>query len=314
MATLKDIAEATGVSVRTVTRALGENGYVKAELRDRIRGTAKNLGYMPDPIAQSLRLGRTREVVVIATTVDELHMARIAGLEHSLRDEHYITGMLMVRESDITSPDALIEELRRRRPAAVAIAARLGLQVQGLVAGLLRDGVKAVAIDTDVAVPAVRIDRSAGVAEAARYLLESGRRKIVYVGPVHSRERIDGYEQALGDAAIEPQIFTPPADRRQAISELFTRHPTIEAIQAYSDQWALELLAGLHDAGIRVPDDVALIGFDDRWAARFAWPALTTVAQPSRQVGAAAARFLADGQRQMCDEWIPARLVIRESA
>ena len=314
MATLKDIAERTGVSVRTVSRALSGTGYVNADLRDRVQATARELGYTPDPLARSLRLGRTQEVIAIAITVDELHMARIAGLEHHLRAHGHSTGVQMVDERELASPDDLVATLLRRRPAGVAIASRSGLEVQPLCRALSRVGIRYVVMDSQGALPGVRIDRAAGVAQAVRYLSDSGRKTIAYVGPALSMDRIVGYRSAIEELGLSEPLFDPGEAYRRSIPALLGRFPDLDAIQAYSDERALELLAGLHDAGVRVPDDVAVIGFDDRWAARYAWPPLTTVAQPSRAVGEEAARFLLATEEEQCDRSLPTTLVVRESA
>lgn len=314
MATLRDIAQRVGVSVRTVSRALSGTGYVKSDLREKVQQTARDLGYAPDPVARSLRLGRTQEVVAIAVTVDELHMARIAGLEHHLRGHGYSTGIQMVSEDELAAPDRFVATLNPRRPAGVVIASRVGLDVDPLCGALSKAGVRFVVIDSLTDRPAVRIDRAAGVAEAVRYLVGAGRRTIVYVGPEASIDRISGYRRAADEALLASHLFDPGDEYRRGVPELLRRFPGVDAIQAYSDERALELLAGLHDAGVRVPDDVAVVGFDDRWAARYAWPPLTTVAQPSRAVGEAAARFLLATDQASCDVALPTTLVIRESA
>ena len=313
MATLKNIAQEVGVSVRTVSRALSGSGYVSTDVRNKVLATAARLGYSPDPLARSLRLGRTTEVVAIATTVDELHMARIAGLDSTLRTAGYSTGIQMVAKVELMRPDRLVSALARRRPAAVALASHVGLDPSPLVVLLRAAGIRTVVMDTTAEVPAVRIDRAAGVAEAVHYLIRQGRRKLVYVGPAESFDRINGFENALREEDVAGERFDPGSNYRGRVPELLKRHPQIDAIQAYSDERALELLAGLHDAGVRVPDDVAVVGFDDRWAARYAWPPLTTVAQPSRRVGDTAARFLIDETADHCDERLPTTLVIRES-
>ena len=314
MATLKDIANEVGVSVRTVSRALSDSGYVSAPVRERVLASATRLGYVPDPLARSLRLGRTQEVVVIAMTVDELHMARIAGLDGALREAGYSTGIQMTTLPDLERPESLVDSLARRRPAAVVIAAQVLVDPRPVVHALDAAGIRSLVMDTASAVPAVRIDRAAGVAEAVRYLAGAGRRHLAYVGPEHSVDRTAGFDRALSDMGLAGSKFAPRGSYRSFVRQLLADYPEVDAIQAYSDERALELLAGLHDAGVRVPDDVAIVGFDDRWAARYAWPPLTTVAQPSREIGEAAARFIVDESVGEFDVTLPTAPVIRESA
>jgi len=335
MATLKDIAESVGVSIRTVTRALSGDGYVREDLRDEIRQVAERLGYRPDPLARSLRLGRTREIIVVSHSVDELHMARIASLERCVRPAGYSVAVVMASESEVVS-DSLVAEIRSRKPAGVAAIGQLGLDLSALVEALYATGIPCIPIDSRTDHPSVEIDRPAGVAEATEYLISRGRRCIVYVGPADSASRLDGFRAAMESHAREALFFDPAArrSRQELAGGLLERFPAVDAVQAYSDEWALELLAGLHSRGVRVPHDVALIGFDDRWAAAHSWPALTTVAQPGERIGAAVAELLTGGERQLLDPLldpvcpretvrrlgseltrrIPTELVVRESA
>lgn len=335
MATLKDIAESVGVSIRTVTRALSGDGYVRADLRDEIRSVAQRIGYRPDPLARSLRLGRTREIIVVSHSVDELHMARIASLERCVRPAGYSVSVVMASASEIVS-DALVAEIQSRKPAGVAAVGNLGLDLSALVAALYAIGIPCIPIDSWTEYPGVEIDRPAGVAEATEYLISRDRRCIVYVGPADSTNRLDGFRAALERHGREALFFDPGSghSRHELAGGLLERYPEVDAVQAYSDEWALELLAGLHARGVRVPHDVAVVGFDDRWAAAHSWPALTTVAQPGERVGAAVAGLLTGAERRLLDPLlepgctretvlrlgaeltrrIPTELVLRESA
>lgn len=334
MATLKDIAARTGVSVRTVTRALSGSGYVNEAARGRIVAVAAELGYRPNATARSLRLGRTSEVVVVSSSVDELHMAKIAGIERLLSGRGLSVGVAM--RSLRVDPRLLADELVHRRPAGVIVIGPIDRQPKAIVELLLARRIPAVAVDSPDEAPAVRIDRAAGIAQAVRYLADRGRHRIAYVGPADSRNRIDGYLAATRDAGL-PLLVLPPADgedHRSYGRRFASEYPEVDAVQAYSDERALEFLAGLHDAGVRVPDDIALVGFDDRWAARYAWPPLTTVAQPSEEIGRLAAELVTGPVAVLIAEaeqaghpptrllsgrpdlvvTVPTRLVIRESA
>ncbi len=335
MATLKDIAESVGVSIRTVTRALSGEGYVRADLRDEIRRVAKRLGYRPDPLARSLRLGRTREIIVVSHSVDELHMAKIASLERCVRPAGYSVAVVMASPSELVS-ETLVAEIRSRKPSGVAAVGTLGLDLSALVDALYSIGIPCIPIDSRTDHPSVEIDRPAGVAEATEYLISRGRRCIVYVGPADSASRLDGFRAALEGHGREPFFFDPGAgrSRHELARGLIERFAEVDAVQAYSDEWALELLAGLHSRGVRVPSDVAVVGFDDRWAAAHSWPALTTVAQPGERIGAAVAELLTGSERHLLEPLldpgcaretvrglgaeltrrIPTELVLRESA
>lgn len=350
MATLRDIAEEVGVSIRTVSRALSGSGYVRAELRTRITGVAERLGYRPDPVARSLRLGSGHELIVVSPSVDELHMAKIASLERYARPRGFTVSVVMAHRDELSgAPEneapgvRLVQEIRVRRPAGVAIIGSPETDLSPLASRLFGLGIACVPIDSASQHLSVTIDRPAGVAQATRHLLATGRRRLVYLGPAGSHTRIDGFRAALADAGLAAPILDPGTDRtRHALAAaLLDAYPDADAVQCYSDEWALELLAGLHERGVRVPDDVAVVGFDDRWAASHSWPALTTVAQPGDLVGEAVGALLIGAGREALFETaevvasgldgsdetsrggapaeareraIPTRLVVRESA
>ncbi|MFP4113404.1 MAG: LacI family DNA-binding transcriptional regulator [Spirochaetota bacterium] len=303
MATLRDIAVEVGVSIRTVSRALSDNGYVRADLKERIVEVADRLGYRPDPVAQSLRLGRSRQIVVVSHSVDELHMAKIASLERHVRAQGLTVSVVMSTQDEMNSI-ALLPEIRARKPWGTVLIGTLGSDVTLLAEALYRAGIPSIAVDAACDYPAVLIDRPAGVTEAAGYLVSTGRRRIVYLGPSESRSRIEGFSRAMREHDRETLLFDPGASRSRTVTAagLLERYPHADAVQAYSDEWALELIAGLHARGVRVPDDVAVVGFDDRWAASYSWPALTTVAQPSAAIGEAVAEVLAGSPRERLDQ------------
>ena len=120
MATLKDIANLTGVSIRTVSRALKNDGYIKEEVRQHILDAAQKLNYAPNRTARSLRMNKSYEVCVLSWSTDELHMLKIAALEKSLRKNGYQTT-LMIDSSETSDEDKndMIDDIIRRKPAGV---------------------------------------------------------------------------------------------------------------------------------------------------------------------------------------------------
>ena len=211
MATLRDIATEVGVSIRTVTRALSGTGYVRSDVRERILEIADRIGYRPDPVAQSLRLGRSRQIVVVSYSVDELHMAKIASLEQHVRPMGYSVSVMMARRDDLES-DLLVPEIRSRKPLGVAVIGHLQIDLTPLAAALYAAGIPCVPVDAKSRLPAVLIDRPAGVAEAARHLIGAGRRRIVYAGPADSTSRIDGFVRAMHEHGSEPLLYAPGID------------------------------------------------------------------------------------------------------
>lgn len=328
---LREIAEAAGVSIRTAGRALKDNGYVRAETRQAVQAAAKRLRYRPNRYARGLKTSRSYEVTVVAWSYDELHMAKIAGLEHALRTADYSVNVLFEFPPDSSAFfdsffDSFYEEVLDRPSAGVVIFGSGPIPVSVWAERLAGADVPYVFLDEKSSVlDAIRIDRQQGVYEAVRYLARQGRRRIAYLG-LMEETRLVGYHRALRELDRQPihLDLTGSANlhaaARQCGRELAGLPSRPDAVQAYSDKVAMAFLAGVHEAGLRVPNDLAVVGFDDRATAALTYPPLTTVAQPNWDVGVAAAEMLLkkiDGEKAPVVGWsrtLPTQLVVRESA
>ena len=334
MASLKDIAAEVGVSIRTVNRALKANGYVRADLRDRILTTADTLGYRPNRTAQSLRQRQSFEIDVVHNSVDQLNIAKIASLEQRLRQDGYSVSLLMVMSGTVTPGSDVFTELAARRPAGAALFwqggsgfSKVFAQLEALGTPTVAFGAKAEGVDT------INIDRQQGVYESVRFLASQGHRRIAYLGigeAAHgpNTSRLEGYYRAIEELGLKSMLLSGVGGGEQheqgrGAGHAFADLPTAdrpEAIQVYSDVMTLGFLAGLHDRGLHVPRDVAVVGFDDRAAAAWASPPLTTVAQPNDDAGVAAAEILLakiNGSPAPAGGWsrfLPTKLVRRETA
>jgi DNA-binding LacI/PurR family transcriptional regulator len=326
---LKDIAEASGFSIRTVSRALKGIGYVNEATRTRVLEAAGKIGYQPNRFARSLRTKKSYEISAVALSIDELHMAKIAAMEQILRQSGYVVNLIFgLQSNDGQEKTDFLNEVLSHRPAGVALFGGFGVDLKRYTDQIEQSGAQYIVFDTrEKDVDSVRIDRQQGVYDAVHYLAKKGKRRIAYLGQQHDRSRLDGYERAIAELSLEKILVQPFLDAkdenlkwRQAARTLAEMNPRPDAIQAYSDTVALSFLAGLHDCGLRVPEDVALVGFDGRSMAEFASPPMTTVAQPNAEVGQKAAEILLKkiaGEPTPPEGWsvnVPSRLVVRESA
>lgn len=334
MASLKEISLASGVSIRTVARALHQNGYVGQEARQRVLEAAERLGYSPNLDARALKTGRSREVLAVLGSMDELLMEKIAVFEQSLRAADY--WLHVVFDFGINDghglTDMLQEALALHGPAAVALFPRYDAPMHQAAKELAARELPYVIVDGILEHGSgVRINRQQGVFDAVMHLARLGRHRIAYLGPLagkHVRTRLDGYERAVAELGREPilvPINKPAGEREYEIGReggemLLQMSPRPDAVQVHSDVMALGLMAVLHEHGVRVPEEVAVVGFDNRTIAGLCWPRLTTVAQPNREAGQAAAEMLlAKVQGQAASEaertqTLPTCLMLRESA
>jgi DNA-binding LacI/PurR family transcriptional regulator len=330
---LKQVAAAARVSIRTAARALNRQGYVGSETRERVEKAAVKLGYRPNRVARSLRTQKSYEIAIAAWSTDELHIAKIEGFEQAVRRARYAVTILMSTQPDAEAAGReVLETILEHRPAAVAAFPLPPRVMTETVAELTKSGIPYVIFDSRMeGVDSARLDRAQGVYEAVLYLAAKGHQRIAYLGSREEPSRLDGYLRAVSQLArvphyleVTPRPQTPgglesfEAGRAAAwtFAELEERP---DAVQAYSDELALGFLSGLHELGFRVPQDVAVVGFDDRRAASLSWPRLTTVAQPSYELGVAAAEILLRkiaGAGEPPGAWsrtLPTRLVVRDS-
>ncbi len=326
MASLKDIANKAGVSVRTVSRALRNEGYVGQATRERIQVVADELGYRPNLAARALRTGRSQEVAVVAGSMDELHVEKLVAFERVMAEAGYSVVLLFNRPDD-ESGETLYRSIASRQTAGVAMfesGRRLGALLERLGGGDLTMVLMDVRHAMGADVPSVRIDRQQGVYDAVMELYKSGRRRIAFVGSPEDSSRTDGYMRAMEEAGLEPVIIYAGGGEheqyeagRQAVAKVMALDARPDALQCHTDVMATGVLAGLHERGVKVPGEIAVVGFDNRRLSTVCWPRLSTVAQPNDEVGAAAAELLlAQIRGEDLSEpvvTLPTRVVLRES-
>ncbi|NQU40325.1 MAG: LacI family DNA-binding transcriptional regulator [Lentisphaerae bacterium] len=322
VASLRDIAEETGVSIRTVRRALEGTGSTSAEARERVTEVAERLGYRPNLVARALRTGRTMEVGAVLGEVSELHMTKLRAFEERLREAGYSLFVLFGRRdrSGADPTRQVLDRLVQRAPMGVAFFGGLDLDMTEAIRETEAAGLPYMLLDhRGESGDVIGIRREEGVYEAIHYLARSGRRTIAYFG-TDDRTRLDGYERAMAELGREPIIVINPEADPADLEPLLALQPRPDALQVSSDVLALKVLAQLHERGIAVPREIAVIGFDDRELTALSWPALTTLAQPNRDVGRTAAEVLLSkmgGDEPPAGGWsqrLPMRLVVRESA
>lgn len=334
MASLKEIADFSGVSIRTVNRALKNDGYVAPATRDRVLEAAKTLGYTPNLAARSLRTGKSYEVTALIGPLSEVYTKQIAAFEHTCREHGYAVNIISgPPEAAPEAQAGVLSAILLRRPAAVALFPDSHMPLQSTIDTLVQNGIDY--IDVDVFgddLDGIRQDRKQGVWEAIHYLASVGHQRIAYLGymelrpgHIHPRTRLDGYELAMSELGFEPIYI--PVDTKWAEYEGgmtavtdFLRHPARPtAIQVYSDEMAMGLLGGLHKARVAVPSEAAVVGFGGLRMSALSWPPLTTVVQPNEAMGRAAAELLIrkiTGAPEPPEGWtetIPAQLIVRES-
>jgi DNA-binding LacI/PurR family transcriptional regulator len=330
---IKDIAKAAGVSHSTVSRALNDSPLVNAETKARIQRLSQQMGYSPDAIARSLVTQRTRTVGVVATTITDPFVAEVVqGVEDAAQE----SGYSVILTSSASEPErelAAVEMLRAKRVDGVIVtSSRIGALYLQHLEGI---GVPVVLVNNHNEQSgrytfSVSVDNRHGGHLATAHLIEKGHRRLGYVsGPAdHSDDlgRLAGYRQALDEAAIpfDPALVVPGngrldgGERALCLLRGLAGPPT--GAFCYNDMTAIGLISAARRAGLRVPGDLAVVGFDDIPLAAHVYPPLTTVAQPQRDMGhramgmALALMAAGDPAMPFSNVVVKGRLVVRESS
>jgi len=328
---IKDIARAAGVSHSTVSRALRGSALVSAPTRERITALARRMGYSPDAIARGLVTGRTRTVGVVVTTISDPFVADVVqGIEDRAQADGY-SVILTTSDGEPAREMAAVDILRGKRVDAVIVtSSRVGaLYLDDLERGQVP--VVLVNSHNEHAGPytfSITVDNQHGGWLATRHLADLGHRRIAYVtgSPHHSDDlgRQAGYRRALEEAGLtlDPALVLPGTGKAEAgaaaLSRLLELPDRPTAVFCYNDVTAIGLLRAARYAGLSVPDDLAVIGFDDVPWATYVAPSLTTVAQPRHALGETAMNMAldligAEGAHGVGNVVVRGELVIRES-
>lgn len=343
--TLEAVAAHAGVSRATVSRVVNGVSGVRAPVRERVLRAVAELGYVPNNAARSLVTRRTGAVAVV-----------VAEPEDRVFTDPFFAQQLRGISRELSRADTQLLLMMSESPADSRRIGRYltGGHVDGILMFSLHNDDPLPAIAADSGLPTVfggrpwwtvaegepppcyvDADNRGGARLAVAHLLDRGRRRIgVLTGPLDQTsalDRLDGYRDALRDAGItdpDPALvahgdFTAEGGER-AMAELLDRCPDLDAVFAGSDLMATGALRALRDRGRRVPDDVAVVGFDDLAPAAWADPPLTTVRQDVRAMGGMMANLLlrmldtegddgTDAPRPPEPVITPATLVVRES-
>jgi DNA-binding LacI/PurR family transcriptional regulator len=323
---ITDIARAAGVSPSTVSRALRDHPRISAQRRSAIRALAKQMGYQPSQIARSLVTGKTKTLGIVITNVTDPFVAEVLeGAEQAARDAGYSLLFAASRrdpEQELLAAQLL---LARQVDGMIVISSRAPGQVASLLSG---SGKALVLVNHELGGPqanSVSTDNGDGTRQALAHLRELGHLHIGFVagpnGGRSSRERLRAYQEVSASFGlpessrwvVEGNGLLEDGPRALHTFMRYSMRPT--AVLCYNDLTAIGLIAAAHEAGLRVPDDMSVIGYDNIPVSAFTVPALTTVEQPKRAMGRSAVencvRALAGGTAP--NLVLRSKLVIRES-
>lgn len=321
--TIQDVARRAGVSRQTVSRVLNNKGEVRPETRERVLAAIEELNYRPNAVARSMVRGHTCTLGCIAPTLTDYTFASIIeGAQAEARRQGYfiLTGSAPT-EHEVES---LLEEFLHRQVDGLIVFNPYADGRFRYLLPLIENGTPVVYLGNtpcNEPVSSVRCDDRDGGYQATRYLLELGHRGIATItGPPNEEcvgDRLNGYCRALAeyDLSVDERLilrgdWSAISGYRATYSLLETGVP-FTAIFAQNDQMAIGAIRALREAGLQVPRDVSVIGFDDIPLASYFDPPLTTLRQPMTELGVQAARLLITTIRR--PESAPERLLLPAS-
>ncbi len=296
VSSISDIARLAGVSASTVSRALAGNKMISAETRAKINELAREHGFQLNQMARNLRLKRTNAIGIVFPqghqvsrfVSDPFFTTMLGGIADGVSERGYDLLLTRVAQTESDWLDMLVHSGRVDGVIVVgqsdqqSALARTGATAAPVVVwGEYTEGQGYCSVGTD---------NVAGGALAAAHLLKAGRRRILFAGPTTLPEiaaRHAGYVQAHREAGVAPLGHVPASLTAEAAHALFVgyfaAHPAPDGLVAGSDVIAAAAIRALRERGLSVPDDVAIVGYDDVPMAAQMTPALTTVRQDVRQ-------------------------------
>jgi len=313
MASLKDIAAKTGLSMNTVSRAIRHSGYVSDKAQKLVDAAVVELNYQPNRAAQSLRSSRSYEIAVInivdepSSACDSMAMDKAFGIKEYLTTVSYEPNMHYMYSSPEYSSESekLFLNILRQKPAGIIFLseAAMAMKLYNLAE---KSKIPAILISYagNLKYDSVYVDRKQGVYDAVKYLHAKGLRNIVFVGEDNNGQRFKGYKEAMKEIGDQIKIVVPTDKQnyktlenifqvgKDTAEKILQEWPDVDGVIAYSDYLASGIAAGFKSIRKKIPEDISLIGFDNREIAMFSSPPLSSIAQPNRELGRLTAEAL----------------------
>lgn len=329
MPTIQDVARRAGVAPITASRAINSSGYVSQDVRDRVQQAAQELGYVPNTLARSLRSRRTQTLALVLTDITNPFFTTVArGVEDAASDAGYTVIFCNTDEDEAKERKYLDLLLQKRVDGLLLVPARDGI---GSLQAAQAQGVAVVIIDRRASgcqADVVRCDSEDGAYQLARLLISLGHRQMALLngprGVSTAEDRSAGFLRGMRESGLESQSAVLHGSFTQSSGAEMTRQalrlqPRPTALFAANNFIGIGAMHALSELGVLVPEEIALVGFDDLPPALVTFPFLTVASQPAYEMGRRAALLLIDrlkGRLESgCEEVVlPTELIVRVSS
>lgn len=324
MATLKDVAKETGLTVSTVSRVLNNRGYISEETRKKVYAAMKKLNYQPNEVARSLSKKSTNTIGVIVPHIRHPYFAElISNLEsQAYRHKHKI--LLFNSQEKNEKESEYLEMCTSNRVAGIILCSGT-VEIQQLT-GL---NVPLITIERylENGTAGVQCDNGQGGRLAAKHLIEKNCRRLIHISGVHETvmpadNRAAGFQEVCEQEKVSCNIVATSASQynqleyHEILEQVLREHPETDGIFASSDLIAAQLLQVCRKLDIRVPEQMKIVGFDDVNIASLTTPPITTIHQPIKEMAREAVELLiraGNGEVVPSRTTLPVALVVRET-
>ncbi len=337
--TLADIAAQASVTPMTVSRVINGNGYVHVETRERVLRVAREMNYRRNALARGLKRQRTETIGLVIGDIANPFAAELSRGVREILEQRGYTLFICVSEHNPKEDVEAFDSLADHRADGIIVATRASKSGNEKLQELLNAGIPISLIGRDFRHPhadLVTADHLKGGYEATRHLIELGHKRIGFVGVSLTQtirlRRFQGYLEALHEhhLDVDEKLIVGPRSLDQmpgysteemgyeGMMKLLELKERPTAVFARNDFTAVGALNAIKRAGLGIPEDIAVVGYDDIPLASHTSPTLTTVRQPTREQGRVAAEFLLrrieeDPERARAEQTFECELIVRES-
>lgn len=324
--TIREVADEAGVSIKTVSRVINGESSVRPANAERVLEAAARLGYRPNELARGLKGSRTRTIGLIIADISNPFFADCCKAIEEVVSARGYTLLLCASAENKDSERAYVELLSRRR-------------IDGLLVVPAPDGTEHLQREISSGLPIVAFDRPAegvetdtvivsnrkGAKDATRHLISNGHEHVAFIGDDEhiytAKKRLEGYSQAMEEAGLKRLYRLESgtiSSARKTTARLLAENPDLTAFLGGNSLITAGILHALEDAEVRMPEDVAVVGFDDFQLVSALRPNLTVVRQPTERLGSMAAEMLMDRLDGFMEgvprrEVLPTELVVKGS-
>ncbi|QCX33231.1 LacI family transcriptional regulator [Caloramator sp. E03] len=302
MATIEEVAKEAGVSVATVSRVLNNKSPVSINARIKVENAIKKLKYEPNMLGRNLRRSESRMILALLPSISNpFYASIIQGIEDIAVENNY--GVLLCETSSKSEREMLYFNLLKQKLADGVISLDPTIDKNNLKEiGIRYPFIQCCEYDEDLNIPYVAIDNKLAAYKAVKHLISIGHKNIALINSdekfLYARLRKEGYIEALQENNIEVDeklMINCDLDfesGKKAMKQLLKSNESLTAVFAVADILAIGAIKAIKEANYRVPDDIAVVGFDNIPMANMIDPALTTIAQPMYQIGCTACKML----------------------